>query len=113
MHFAPCTTHPAQHRAPGTRHYAPFLAYGLVGDVQAAVDDGDGFAQFVLADAERWSGEEVVPPDEREQTVLAEEGREGGHFGRGAVERCHRLARRAVAYQFDCAEQADRADGAD
>jgi hypothetical protein len=86
---------------------------GFVGNLQAAVDDAEGFAQLLLVNAERRIGVEAVPAHERVEAVLAEEAAEGGHLVGGAVEGRHRLARLAAANQFEDSEQADRPDFAD
>ena len=70
----------------------------------------EGLAHLRFRNRQRRIREEIVPPHERKEPFLAEELAEGGHFWRGAVERRHRRARRAVSNQFDDAEQPDRTD---
>src|ERR1051325_176859 len=89
------------------------LRHGLIGDLQAAVDDAEGFTQLLFRDDERRIGEEIVPADDREEPVLPEELAERAHFRRRTVERGHRLPGLPIANQLDDAEQAEIAHGAD
>ena len=63
--------------------------------------------------AQRRIREERVPANERVQALVAEMLAERLHLRRAAVERRHRLHRRAIPDELDDAEEADRANGAD
>src|SRR5688572_16400769 len=51
-----------------------------IGDLERAIDDREPFCQLLLADRQRRVGEEVVPPDERVEAVLAESLPKCGHL---------------------------------
>ena len=70
MDSRPCTN-----RKDGPPICAPadLVLYGFVRNLEAFVDDGEGFAQLLFVDAERRIGEERVPAHQRVEALLAEE----------------------------------------
>src|SRR5688500_1823089 len=79
------------------RRVQPRSGDGGIGHLERAIDDREPFGQLLLADDQRWVGEEVVPAHEGVEAVLAEAPAEGRHLVARPVERRHRLHGLAVA----------------
>src|ERR1700678_1028682 len=67
------------------------VLHRFVRDIEALVDDGEGFAQLLFIDAEWRVRIESVPAHQRVEALLAEKAAQSGHLFGCAVEWRHGL----------------------